>query len=89
MPPTTPPSAVCCGAFLREILLDLVGEAGDGEGLEPDAAGAGERGEKDAVAAEDHVFDAGDALDLKGDGGSERRRRGRGGRGGVRRGRGP
>jgi hypothetical protein len=37
--------------------------------LEPDAAGAVERGEEDSVTAEDHVFDAGDALDLKGYGG--------------------
>ena len=71
MPPTTPPSAVCCGAFLGQILLNLVGEAGDGQRLQPDAAGAGERGEEDAVAAEDHVLDAGDALNLEGDGGLE------------------
>ena len=59
------------GALFGEILLNLVSETGDGERLQPDAAGAGERGEKDAVAAEDHVFDAGDALNLERDGGLE------------------
>jgi hypothetical protein len=54
------------GALLREILLDLVGEAGDGERLQPDTSGTGECCKEDAVAAEDHVFDARDALDLKG-----------------------
>ncbi len=49
-----------------------MGEARDGQGLEPDAARAGERGEEDAVAAEDHVAYAGDTLDLEGDAGLER-----------------
>ena len=69
MPPMTPAFGSFAGAFSGEILLDLVGEAGDGKGLQPDSAGSGEGGEKDAVAAEDHVSDAGDALNLKGDGG--------------------
>jgi len=47
-----------------------VGEARDGR-LEPDAARASERGEEDAVAAEDHVLEAGDALDVEGDRGLE------------------
>ncbi len=71
MPPTTPASAVCADAFFWEILLNLVGEAGDRKGLQPDAARAGERGEEDAIAAKDHVSDAGDALNLEGDGGLE------------------
>jgi hypothetical protein len=53
------------------IFLKLVCEAGDGQGLEPDSAGAGEGGEEDAVATEDHVLEAGDALDLEGDAGLE------------------
>ena len=49
----------------------MVSEAGDGQRLQPDAAGTGEGSEEDTVAAEDHVFDSGDALDLEGDGGLE------------------
>ena len=48
-----------------------MGEAGDGERLQPDAAGPGERGQEDAVAAEDQVFDSGDALNLERDRGLE------------------
>ncbi len=48
-----------------------MGEPGDGEGLEPDAAGAGEGREEDTVATEDHVPKAGDTLDLEGDAGLE------------------
>ena len=71
MPPTTPPSARSVCALRGACILLGVGETGDGERLQPDAAGAGEGGEKDAVAAEDHVLDAGDALDLEGDAGLE------------------
>ncbi len=39
-----------------------------GRVLQPDSARASERGEKDAVATEDQVSDAGDGLDLKRDG---------------------
>src|SRR3954466_12332502 len=49
------------------VLLQLVGEALDGQGLEPDAAGAGEGGEEDSVASKDQVADSRDALDLEGD----------------------
>ncbi len=59
------------GAGLRHVLLELMGETGDGEGLEPDSSGAGEGGEEDAVATEDHVADAGDAGDLEADAGLE------------------
>jgi len=48
-----------------------VSEFGDGQGLQPDFAGAGEGGEEDAVSAEDHVADAGDAGDLEVDVGFE------------------
>ena len=64
MPPTTPPSA-CSARWLGMYSMNLVGEFGDGQRLQPDLARAGERGEKDAVAAEDHVLDSGDALDLE------------------------
>ncbi len=53
------------------IALELVGELGDGEGLEPDASGALEHGEEDSVAAEDHVLDAADGGDLEVDAGLE------------------
>jgi hypothetical protein len=53
------------------VLLKLVGEARDGQGLEPNAAGTGEGREEDAVAAEDHVLNAGDTLNLEGDAGLE------------------
>ena len=46
-------------------------EAADGQGLEPDAAGTGEFGEEDAVAAKDHVFEAADEGDLEADAGME------------------
>src|SRR5579862_3133782 len=49
------------------VLHDLVGQAGDGEGLEPDAAGAGELREEEAIATEDHVAQAADHGDLKRD----------------------
>ena len=39
--------------------------------MQPDAARAGEGGEKNAVSAEDHVANAGDARDLKRDIGLE------------------
>ncbi len=44
-----------------------MGQARQGQGLQPDSAGAGQGGEEEAVAAEDHVLDAGDAGDLEGD----------------------
>jgi hypothetical protein len=52
-------------AFSGEILLDLMGEARDGQRLQPHAARAGERREKNAIAAEDHVLDARHTLNLK------------------------
>jgi len=48
-----------------------VGEALNGQSLEPDAAGAGKCGEEDSVAAEDEIAKSGDALDLEGDVGVE------------------
>ena len=59
------------GSGLGHVLLELMGETGDRQGLEPDASGAGEGGEEDAVATEDHVADAGDAGDLEADAGLE------------------
>src|ERR1700757_2773043 len=53
----------------RHVRCKLVSEAGNGQRLQPNASGAGESGEKDSVAAEDHVADAGDAGDLEGDAG--------------------
>jgi hypothetical protein len=53
------------GALSGQILLNLVRETRDGERLQPNAARPSERGEKDTVAAEDHVLDAGDALNLE------------------------
>jgi hypothetical protein len=58
-------------APVGHIFLKLVSETGDGQGLEPDAAGTHQRGEEDAVATEDHVTDAGNALDLEADAGLE------------------
>ena len=60
---------VFAAGFLRHIFRQGVGQSGDGQGLEPDAAGAGESGEEDSVAAEDHVLDAGNGGDLEGDAG--------------------
>lgn len=48
-----------------------MGEALDGQGLEPDTARPGESREKDSVAAEDEIADSGDALNLEGDAGLE------------------
>src|SRR6266481_2658076 len=47
------------------VLHKLVGEFGDGQGLQPDFAGAGERGQEDAVAPEDHILDSGNGGDLE------------------------
>lgn len=38
--------------FMRHVFVERVRELGDGKGLQPDSSGAGERGQKDAVAAE-------------------------------------
>ena len=54
-------------SFMRQVSLDSVSQPGDGEGLEPDSSGAGEGGEKNTVAAEDHVLDAGNGRDLERD----------------------
>src|ERR1700744_2707518 len=47
------------------VLHQLVRELRDGQRLQPHSSRPGERGEKDALAAEDHVANAGDARDLK------------------------
>jgi hypothetical protein len=57
--------------FLRHVFREGVGKSGDGERLQPDSSGASESGEEDTVAAEDHVFDAGDGGDLERDAGLE------------------
>jgi len=48
-----------------------VRQFGDRSVLQPDSSGAGEGGEKNSVAAENHVLDAGDRGDLEGDAGLE------------------
>lgn len=47
---------------------DAIGESVEGEGLEPDLAGAAEEDEEEAFAAEEFVFDAGNGLDVVIDG---------------------
>jgi hypothetical protein len=49
----------------RHIFLQLVGETGDGQRLQPDATRPGERGEEDAIASEDEIFNAADHGDLE------------------------
>lgn len=44
--------------------VDSAGEAGEGEGLEPDFPGSGEGGEEEAFAAKEGVFDAAGELDV-------------------------
>jgi len=44
-------------------------EFGDGQSLEPDSPRPGERSEKDSIASEDHVLDAGNRRDLERDAG--------------------
>src|SRR5579872_1282013 len=56
----------------RHVFLERVGELRDGQGLQPDSSRAGEGREKDPVAAEDHVLDAGHRRDLKGHAGLKR-----------------
>src|SRR5918993_5424420 len=51
-------------ACLRCRLVDAVGEAAQGKGLEPDFAGAGQRCEEDSFSAEERGFDAADELDV-------------------------
>ncbi len=55
----------------RQVLLELVSQLGDGESLQPHPARTGQRGEKDSVSAEDHVFDPRNPGDLKGNTGLE------------------
>ena len=49
----------------RHVLRQLMRQARDGQRLQPHGAGAGERGEEDAVAAEEGVLDAGHGHDLE------------------------
>src|SRR5580658_2863783 len=64
-----------CGSRTRvvvgNVLVDLVREARDGQRLQPDGSRADHFGEEEAVAAEDHVLDAGHRGDLKADRGLE------------------
>src|SRR5246127_5236846 len=53
------------------VLHQVVGEFGDGQGLQPNFAGTGEGGQEDAVASEDHILDSGNGGDLKGHTGLE------------------
>src|ERR1700761_4150350 len=46
---------------------ELMRQFGNRQGLQPDPAWAHEGGEKDSIAAEDHVLDAGNSCDLKRD----------------------
>src|ERR1700689_1780006 len=50
---------------IRHVFLQFVGTPGDGQRLQPDSAGTGERGEKDSVAAENHVLDSRNSSDLE------------------------
>src|SRR6185312_10593916 len=57
----------CLPSFLSgHVLRELMSETRDGQRLQPDAARAGKGGEENAVSAEDHVANAGDAGDLEG-----------------------
>src|SRR5262249_220221 len=54
------PSATCA----RGGLVDAIGEAAQGQRLQPHAAGAGERREEDALAAEERGLDLAHELDV-------------------------
>ena len=58
--------------FLRHVFGESMGQARDGQRLQPDSSGAGERGEKNSVAAENQVFDARDRRDLERNAGLKR-----------------
>ena len=45
--------------------VGAAGELGNGQRLQPDSSRPGEGGEKDSVAAEDHVLNAGHGRDLE------------------------
>src|SRR5215469_6533818 len=53
------------GVLAGQVLVDSVGQLGDGKRLQPDSAGAGERSEKKAIPAENHIPDARHGSDLK------------------------
>src|SRR5579863_4920559 len=50
---------------MGQISFDGVSQLGERQRLQPDAAGAGEGGQKNSVAAEDHVLDSWNRRDLK------------------------
>ena len=52
---------------MRQILVDLVRQARNGQRLQPHRAGTGQLREEKPIAAEDHVFDAGNHGDLEAD----------------------
>ena len=58
--------------FMGHVLRQGMSQSGDGQGLQPDSAGAGERRQENSVAAEDHVLDAGHGRDLERDARLER-----------------
>jgi len=52
-------------SFTWQVFINGVGELSNRKRLQPDPPRPGERREKNSVAAEDHVFDAGNGCDLK------------------------
>ena len=53
------------GVLVGQVLVDSVGQLGDGKRLQPNSARAGERSEKNAIPAENHIPDAWHGSDLK------------------------
>ena len=55
--------------FVRQVLVNGMGELCDRQCLQPDPSRAGEGGEKNSIATEDHVLDAGNGRDVERDAG--------------------
>jgi hypothetical protein len=56
---------VLSAGFVGHELCQGMGQAGDGQRLQPDSAGTGQSREENSVAAKDHVLDAGHGRNLK------------------------
>src|ERR1700722_6169255 len=52
-------------AFLWQIFFERVSESGDRKRLQPDSSRSGQLRQKDSVAAENHIFNAGNSRDLE------------------------
>ena len=53
------------GVLVGQVLVDSVGQLGDGKRLQPDSPRASEGSEKNTVRAENQIPDAGHSCDLK------------------------